>query len=237
MCNILKDKTNIGNYTGIANSNAINRIYLSISENINTVDELKAYLAEQYANGTPVVIEYELQDEEIEEYTEEQQEAYNKLKELYSYEEVTHVTCEDEVKSNMQLTYFINNEMNKTYAKKFDEISSKQDKDKSEIKTEMNELQTSIEEDINEKATQMQTNIENLQNTKQNKIVNTSAQLTVGTYLGEVDINKVERYGNVCKVDFRAKILTNIENNVSFLKLPFKSVPSLTILFRNRRKI
>lgn len=223
--------TSISHWGSAYKSFAIN------DKRFTNANDFKAYLIEQKVANTPVAVELNIKDEEIEAYTEEQQEAYNKLKELYSYEEVTHITCEDEVKSNMQLTYFINNEMNKTYAKKFDEISSKQDKDKAEIKTEINELQTSIEEDINEKATQMQTNIENLQNTKQNKMTNTTATLTVGTFLGEVDINKVERYGNVCKVDFRAKILTNIENNVSFLKLPFKSVPSLTILFRNRRKI
>lgn len=77
----------------------------------------------------------------------------------------------------------------------------------------------------------MQNNIEEAINTKQNKLVNTNATLTVGTQLGEVDINKVERCGNVCKVDFRAKILNNIGDNVNFLKLPFISKPSLTILF------
>lgn len=191
-----------------------NNLYIRINrDNLETkdVEGLKNYL-----NINNMTVEYLLKDEEIEAYTEEQQEVYNKIKKLYSYEEVTHITCEDEIKTNMQLSYFINNEMNKTYAKKIDEISSKQDKDKAEIKAQINQLQTNIENEIN---------------TKQNKITNATAQLTVGAYLGEVDINKVERYGNVCKVDFRAKILSEIGDNVNFLKLPFKSVPSLTILF------
>lgn len=50
-----------------------------------TVSEFKAYLSEQYSNGTPVIVEYELAAEEIVPYTEEQQEAYNQLQKLKLY--------------------------------------------------------------------------------------------------------------------------------------------------------
>lgn len=52
---------------------------------ITSLRAFKNYLAEQYANGTPVVVEYDLAEEEIEPYTEEQQEAYNKLTNISSY--------------------------------------------------------------------------------------------------------------------------------------------------------
>lgn len=44
-----------------------------------TVSEFKAYLSEQYSNGTPVIVEYELAAEEIVPYTTEQQEAWDKI--------------------------------------------------------------------------------------------------------------------------------------------------------------
>lgn len=51
----------------------------------STLTEWKTYLAEQYANGTPVIVEYELASEEIVPYTTEQQEAYNQLQKLKLY--------------------------------------------------------------------------------------------------------------------------------------------------------
>lgn len=72
-----------------------------------TLNDANNWLAEQYANGTPVTIEYELAEEEIEPYTAEQQEAYNKLKQLYSYEDVTHITCENDIKANIEASYFL----------------------------------------------------------------------------------------------------------------------------------
>lgn len=70
-----------------------------------TLDQWKAYLAEQYANGTPITVEYDLAEEEIEPYTAEQQVAYNKIKELYSYEDVTHISSDDEIKPKYEVTY------------------------------------------------------------------------------------------------------------------------------------
>ena len=67
-------------------------LYISISNNVaSNVTELKTYLAEQYANGTPVIVEYELAQETTEAYTSAQQTAYNKLKEMQSYYDLTYV--------------------------------------------------------------------------------------------------------------------------------------------------
>ena len=65
----------------------------------------KKYLAEQYANGKPITIECELAEEIIIPYTEEQQTAYNKIKELYSYTGTTHINCIDEISCNFDVTY------------------------------------------------------------------------------------------------------------------------------------
>lgn len=59
-------------------------IYIRVNGNI-TIDKFKTWLATQYANGTPVIIEYELLEEEIIPYTEAQQEAYNQLQKLKLY--------------------------------------------------------------------------------------------------------------------------------------------------------
>lgn len=59
--------------------------------------EWKTYLKAQKEAGTPVVIEYELANEVVELYTPEQQEAYNKLKKLYSYNEQTNVFSKNEI--------------------------------------------------------------------------------------------------------------------------------------------
>lgn len=55
------------------------------------VDNFKSYLSQQKQAGTPVIVEYELAEEEIEAYTPEQQEAYNQLKQLTAYEEETNI--------------------------------------------------------------------------------------------------------------------------------------------------
>lgn len=63
--------------------------YIALRLNVNkatTVEQLKAYLSEQYSNGTPVTVEYELAEEEIIPYTEAQQEAWNKIEELMMFE-------------------------------------------------------------------------------------------------------------------------------------------------------
>lgn len=76
-----------------------------LSKNISALEEFKAYLAEQYTNNTPVVVEYNLENEEIEEYTEEQQAVYNKLQKLLLYKHYNYIECIDEVNCKMKLTY------------------------------------------------------------------------------------------------------------------------------------
>ena len=61
-------------------------------------EKWKSYLAEQKANGTPVVIEYYLAEEEIETYTTEQQTVHNEIKKTAkSYGDTTHIFSTDEI--------------------------------------------------------------------------------------------------------------------------------------------
>ena len=70
-------------------------------DEFTTLADFKAYLAEQYSNGTPVEVEYELANEVIEQYTEAQQTAYNQIKALRTYKNVTHMSGDAKV----EMTY------------------------------------------------------------------------------------------------------------------------------------
>lgn len=94
-------------------------------DDVSTVEEWKSYLAEQYANGTPVTIEYKLITETITPYTPEQEEAYYQLQHLLMYEGYTTIECIDEIKPDIQATYLYNNEINKSYGKKIDTLEER----------------------------------------------------------------------------------------------------------------
>ena len=74
----------------------------------STVEEFKTYLAEQYSAGTPVTFEYIMMTnnlkivEKIVPYTAEQQEAWNKIKNLTLFEGVNHISSD----ANMVLKYY-----------------------------------------------------------------------------------------------------------------------------------
>ncbi len=94
--------------------------FMNNSLKYKDVSEWKSFLANQKAIGQPMLIEYELAEEKIVPYTPEQQEAYNKLQNLLLYEGYTKITCIDEMKPDIQVTYYFNNEINNTYAKRMD---------------------------------------------------------------------------------------------------------------------
>lgn len=70
----------------------------------STVAELKALLAAQKEVGTPVLIEYELVEEEVETYTDEQKEAWKQIKNARSYEGQTNIFSTDEISPNFEVT-------------------------------------------------------------------------------------------------------------------------------------
>ena len=59
----------------------INKVYICFGADseINTVEKVKQWLAEQYAQGTPLIFQYELAEEVVEPFTEEQLEVINSM--------------------------------------------------------------------------------------------------------------------------------------------------------------
>lgn len=85
LCNIKSTHFIQGGFTsgGKVQSLYQDNLYFSIDKSIaSTVAEVKEWLAGQYANGTPVIIEYET-SEEITETIPEDTTLYNQVKELY----------------------------------------------------------------------------------------------------------------------------------------------------------
>lgn len=78
------------------------------------VTGFKAYLSEQYANGTPVIVEYELAEEEIVPYTETQQEAWEKLRHFTLFKGINNITST----ANAKITYVRDNGLSDTYETK-----------------------------------------------------------------------------------------------------------------------
>lgn len=92
------------------------------SNNILTLEDWKAYLSEQYANGTPVIVQYELAEEVIDPYTEEQQTVYDQIQELHTYKGGTYISSPDEVKPKLDVTFTVDT---KAYIdNKFNELSN-----------------------------------------------------------------------------------------------------------------
>lgn len=73
------------------NPNTRHRYFIT---DIPTLAEWKAYLAEEYAKGTPVILEYDLAEPETIPYTEVQQEAWNKIEALMTYKNITNITSD-----------------------------------------------------------------------------------------------------------------------------------------------
>ena len=66
----------------------------------------KNYLATQYNNNTPVILEYELETETVEAYTTEQQAVYNALKQAQTYKGITYIdTSSDGASPLVQVNY------------------------------------------------------------------------------------------------------------------------------------
>jgi hypothetical protein len=92
----------VTNYRGSINNFEIAKArgattQVAIKDNrFTTTADFKANLAELYANGTPVIVEYELAESELENniipYNETQQAQYNTIKEAISYYEQTNIS-------------------------------------------------------------------------------------------------------------------------------------------------
>ena len=132
-------RTNSITETGIFLNDATfdsERKLLVIISRISTVESWKMYLAQSASNGTPVTVEYELEEEIVTTFTEEQQKAYDKLRLMY--EGYNKITCTDNIKPDMIITYYYDNDLNKLYAKRIDMLEKKTIED---IKSRTNILQ------------------------------------------------------------------------------------------------
>lgn len=105
LCSHIKNYELIGNYIGITTHSTNNRIYLSISKEITTIEQLKEFLAQQKSDGTPLIVEYGLSTEEIEPYTEEQKQVWDKLNNLLLNKGYNYIHSTNEISPNMTLNY------------------------------------------------------------------------------------------------------------------------------------
>lgn len=120
LSNYFKSDTQANVFEGVKNTiqalgGNVNGLYISFGKDsdINSVSLLRTFLKAKYDAGTPVIVEYELAEEEIVPYTEEQQEAREKIKNMILYKGTNHISCTGKLK----IKYYTNEEMNEIYAK------------------------------------------------------------------------------------------------------------------------
>lgn len=102
--NMSSNPDNAISYNLLGNEDQHKGICFYSNKYFTDVATLKSWLSTQKQAGTPVIVEYELAEEEVEAYTEEQQEAYNQLKQLTAYEEETNVYSTSEVSPVFSIT-------------------------------------------------------------------------------------------------------------------------------------
>lgn len=132
-------------------------IYLSVSvvviisdPRFSTVEEFKTYLAEQYSAGTPVTFEYIMMTnnskivEKIVPYTEEQKEAWEKLRHFTLFKGINNITST----ANAKITYVRDNGLSDTYETKRNVKENHYTK--SETDSQINQTADSIKESVKE---------------------------------------------------------------------------------------
>lgn len=144
ICNYAECVDNINEYVvGKAFSDGSLNLWFDNGSMINTVDLWKSYLAEQYANGTPVTIEYELAEKVLIPYTPEQQKVLDSIE---TFKGINHIYCIDEITpEKMILTYYPNTPYNDTLVNKdtFDKVTTEMN---AEFNIKANEIETSVKE-------------------------------------------------------------------------------------------
>ena len=84
-----------------------NTFILCQYDDITSLEDWKTFLAEQYANGTPVTVVYKKAEPTITPYTEGQQQYYDEhIKPLRTYKNITHISSEDETPANLRIQYY-----------------------------------------------------------------------------------------------------------------------------------
>ena len=94
-----------------------NTFYCTIS-GIDTADHFKYYLAQQYSNGTPVVIYFVTKTPVDEEITD--LDTIEALETIYTYTGITYIDCEDNLQPVIKVDYLYDNDINNYYGPRLD---------------------------------------------------------------------------------------------------------------------
>lgn len=180
----------------------INRARLETED----VAGFKKYLAEQYANGTPVTAEYELAEETIIPYTPEQQEVLDNIK---TFKGINYIYCIDEIEpEKIILEYYPNTPYNDTLVTKdtFDKVTTEMN---AQINIKANEVETSVKEQT---TASILTLLNNGYLTKEqvNALVNGNAE--------DIATVKEQLTQTVTNSQMQIEITKAIEGGVSYLK-------------------
>ena len=109
-CNYLENLGHSPAYSRKANTFNLSkepRLYFSFEKGtFGSFEAFTQHLANLYSTNKPFIIQYKLETEIIEPYTQEQQEAYNEIQKLMSYKGVTHISQEnDNLPFNLKVVY------------------------------------------------------------------------------------------------------------------------------------
>lgn len=85
--------------------NVISNKFVLRNTNFTSVEELRTFLLEKYANGTPVILEYELAEPLEIPFTSSQATAKAQIDKLYSYKGTTHISSDNEVSPIFKIQY------------------------------------------------------------------------------------------------------------------------------------
>lgn len=121
LSNYFKSDTQANVFEGVKNTiqalgGNVNGLYISFGKDsdINSVSLLRTFLKAKYDAGTPVIVEYELAEEEIVPYTETQKEAWEKLRHFTLFRGINNITST----ANAKITYVRDNGLSDTYETK-----------------------------------------------------------------------------------------------------------------------
>ena len=102
--NMSNNPDNAISYNLLGNEDQHKGISFYSNKYFTDVSALKSWLASQKEAGTPIIIEYELAEEEIEAYTEEQKAAYEELMNMKAFEGETNIYSTNEISPIFKVT-------------------------------------------------------------------------------------------------------------------------------------
>lgn len=193
---------NLDNHIWIGNADFI----IIRDTRYTTVKDFKTYLEEQYANGTPVTVEYELAEEIVIPYTPEQQKVLDSIE---TFKGINHIYCIDEITpERIILEYYPNTLYNDTLVNKdtFDKVTTEMN---TEFNIRANEIETSVKESTTASILTLLNN--GYLNAEQvNALVNGNAE--------DIAIVKEQLTQTVTSSQMQIEITKAIEGGVSYLK-------------------